>query len=279
LQAPLADYVPLTITVNDSYLPDPIELLAESTHVRRASQRTDVALGRAAPHSALLPAAAVTAAAEAKAADDADALSLAGTMTTLSTVSEGEMERRLLEMDVDLSLMQRLRRPSRKLPAALTAMVPLAAVAVAAAADDDQSVHGSVVTDEEGLETPPVPDSPITGREAILQALADHEAASRPVLPAGAVFAPEIDPSTDFFRVVSDPAERAVAPAHWQHLSKPEYVRVPTYAEHVKHQYNSYRVRNGLVPIVNYDLGAFSDDLDSRVLPDGRRYLDVAMLL
>ena len=301
----------MTITVNDSYLPDPTELLVESAHVRQASRLTTATTatattisaplqGRAAPHNAMLPAAAVIAAAETKAraaAEDDDHLSLNGSMTTLSTVSEGELERRLLEIDVDLDLMKRLRRPSRAQPlvaaAAATAVATTTTTTAAAAAPQVAPTTAAKATTvaagpvlsaaaaviAAGVEEDDADVLPITGREAILRAIEQHRAASEPVIPEGAILAPIRDEDTGFFRVITDPEEQAAAPDHWRRLRKPEYVLPPTYSEHVKHRYNQYRIDNGLVPIANYDLGAFSDELETRILPDGRRYLDVAILL
>jgi len=192
--------------------------------------------------------------------DNDDAMSLRSSMTTLSTISAGEADRQRSEVDVDLSLLQRLRQTTRSRA--------------------DGAAPG--VAPHTQARTRSAAAQPVTGRDEILEAIRVYRMDTAPVVADDDLFAPELDPDTGFFRVVAGEDERTSAPEHWHHLGrlvKPEYKMPPTYSEHLKHHYNNYRIQSGLPPIVNYDLGAFSDDIETRVLPDGRRYLDVAVLL
>ena len=256
------EFRPATITINDSYLPDPLETVFIADRVRQASAAAspavlpapaDPIVSAPVPVRVRQPSRAQSIAHDAAAGDDA--ASFVGTMTTLSTASESEVERRRMELDVDLDLWHHLRTASTATTPART-LPPLPA------------------------DLPP--SGPITGRENILAALAVYHAEEEAQLPESAVLAPELDPATGEFRMLTDPDERASAPSHWQHLGrlvKPAYKMPPTYHEFLKHKYNDYRIANGLPPIVNYELGSYEDEMETRVLPDGRRFLDVAILL
>jgi len=255
------EFRPATITINDSYLPDPLETMFIADRVRQASAAASPAAVPA-PVGQLISAPLPVRVrqpshTQSTMHDDAgdDAATFVGTMTTLSTASEGEVERRRMELDVDLDLWHRLRIASKATTPA-RALPPLPA------------------------DLPP--SGPITGRENILAALAVYHVDEATQLPESAVLAPELNPTTGEFRMLTDPDERASAPSHWQHLGrlvKPAYKMPPTYHEFLKHKYNNYRIANGLLPIVNYELGSYEDEMESRILPDGRRFLDVAILL
>ena len=272
----LADYLPVTVTVNESYLPELVEIVPE-TIVARSRQASwvsapmpvsEVATSTVvATNNGMLPP---------KAPVDDDRLSEAGTMTTLSTVSEGELAHRRAEVEVDLGLLHRLRMSY--LAQQQQHMAQRASMSSDGAPNTGTESEVDSAAERASLSRS---QQPVTGRERILDMLRDYREAQAPVVPAGSVLVPQLDPNTNYFRAVPA-AEAESLPQHWQHLGKlvkPVYKLPPTFEEHIKHRYNTFRVNNGLVPIVNYDLGSFADDLEDRVLPDGRRYLDVAMLL